>query len=271
MGRICDHLDSTSTFVIRNLGLIVLDEADRLLDMGFERKLKWIVNKLKELKGAEAVDSNLSNTEVDGMENEEGEESRNIKSPANTKAVVSSNKEKPFQTVLVSATLSVAVRQLADFVLAGDAAWVSVDNKGVLMNLNDDGKKASNDGVLLSDDEVVPIREYKQNNSHSNIDDAGNYCSDSEKPATFPDKSGGVRCSRGENALTIPKNLKQYFVEISLKTRFVTLMSTILDKVKHGKVRLCVSVLVVCVGLEREGRTGGPGFRVEGLGLGFGV
>lgn len=47
-GRLLDHLEATSSFITSNLAWLVLDEADRLLDMGFEHTLKSIMSKLEE-------------------------------------------------------------------------------------------------------------------------------------------------------------------------------------------------------------------------------
>ena len=45
-GRLLDHLQSTSAFKTSSLRWLILDEADRLLDLGFEQKIgadtmKW--------------------------------------------------------------------------------------------------------------------------------------------------------------------------------------------------------------------------------------
>ena len=47
-GRLLDHLETTSSFGLANLQWIVLDEADRLLDLGFEKKVARIVHTLHE-------------------------------------------------------------------------------------------------------------------------------------------------------------------------------------------------------------------------------
>jgi ATP-dependent RNA helicase DDX31/DBP7 len=47
-GRLLDHLEATSSFITSNLAWLVLDEADRLLDMGFEHTLNKIVDKLQQ-------------------------------------------------------------------------------------------------------------------------------------------------------------------------------------------------------------------------------
>jgi DEAD/DEAH box helicase len=45
-GRLLDHLKSTWSFVTSNVSWLVLDEADRLLDLGFEATLRDIVAQL---------------------------------------------------------------------------------------------------------------------------------------------------------------------------------------------------------------------------------
>ena len=47
-GRLLDHLQSTTSFVTSNLAWLVLDEADRLMDLGFEQTVTSIVGKLTE-------------------------------------------------------------------------------------------------------------------------------------------------------------------------------------------------------------------------------
>jgi ATP-dependent RNA helicase DDX18/HAS1 len=41
-----DHLQNTSDFLFKNLQCLVIDEADRILDIGFEEELKQIINLL---------------------------------------------------------------------------------------------------------------------------------------------------------------------------------------------------------------------------------
>lgn len=47
-GRLLDHLENTNAFNISNLTWLVLDEADRLLDLGFEKKVAKIVHLIDE-------------------------------------------------------------------------------------------------------------------------------------------------------------------------------------------------------------------------------
>ena len=45
-GRLLDHLQNTPDFLYKNLQCLVIDEADRILDIGFEEDLKQIVRLL---------------------------------------------------------------------------------------------------------------------------------------------------------------------------------------------------------------------------------
>jgi ATP-dependent RNA helicase DDX10/DBP4 len=45
-GRLLQHLDETVGFDAASLLVLVLDEADRILDMGFDRELRAIVRSL---------------------------------------------------------------------------------------------------------------------------------------------------------------------------------------------------------------------------------
>lgn len=45
-GRLLDHLRNTSDFIVRNLLLLIIDEADRILEIGFEEDMNQIVKLL---------------------------------------------------------------------------------------------------------------------------------------------------------------------------------------------------------------------------------
>jgi len=45
-GRLLDHLQNTSGFVYRNLACLVIDEADRILEIGFEEEMRQIIKLL---------------------------------------------------------------------------------------------------------------------------------------------------------------------------------------------------------------------------------
>jgi len=45
-GRLLDHLQNTAGFLFRNLACLVVDEADRILEVGFEEEMRQIVKLL---------------------------------------------------------------------------------------------------------------------------------------------------------------------------------------------------------------------------------
>ena len=103
-GRLLDHLENTKSFDISNLKWLVLDEADRLLDLGFEESLKKIMNYIDD------------RTKMGG----------NVKYQEMMK-----NKcwPKKRQTVLCSATLRDDVKELAGWSLVKPAFVSGTDSK----------------------------------------------------------------------------------------------------------------------------------------------
>lgn len=45
-GRLLDHMQNSPEFIYKNLQCFVIDEADRILDVGFEEEMKQIINLL---------------------------------------------------------------------------------------------------------------------------------------------------------------------------------------------------------------------------------
>lgn len=45
-GRLLDHLQNSPDFLYKNLQCLIIDEADRILDIGFEQEIKQIINLL---------------------------------------------------------------------------------------------------------------------------------------------------------------------------------------------------------------------------------
>ncbi len=49
-GRLLDHLQNTKGFNFENLGMLVIDEADRILEVGFEEEMHKIIKILPDRK-----------------------------------------------------------------------------------------------------------------------------------------------------------------------------------------------------------------------------
>uniref|UniRef100_A0A182KGR7 ATP-dependent RNA helicase n=1 Tax=Anopheles christyi TaxID=43041 RepID=A0A182KGR7_9DIPT len=81
-GRLCDHIRNTESLKFGNVCCLVLDEADRLLELGYEKDVKEIIEAMHEAR-------------------EKKDE----------------NEETKMQTVLLSATLTASVKELAGLTL----------------------------------------------------------------------------------------------------------------------------------------------------------
>eukprot|EP00668_Euglena_longa_P046516 GGOE01062201.1.p1 GENE.GGOE01062201.1~~GGOE01062201.1.p1 ORF type:complete len:728 (-),score=262.72 GGOE01062201.1:298-2274(-) len=63
-GRLVDHLRTTKSFAVRALRYIVYDEADRILDMGFQKDISFLLDHLRS-KGARVRKSVLASATLD--------------------------------------------------------------------------------------------------------------------------------------------------------------------------------------------------------------
>lgn len=89
-GRLCDHLLNTEALKLQKVQFLILDEADRLFELGYEKDVRNIVDALKAQKGDEGV-----------------------------------------QTMMLSATLTAAVKELAGLTLV-NPTFVDCQNTGTV-------------------------------------------------------------------------------------------------------------------------------------------
>ncbi|CAH0722369.1 unnamed protein product, partial [Brenthis ino] len=120
-GRINDHLRHTHSLNFAKTGCLILDEADRLLDMGYEKDVAAIVKAIEDHKKNATYDPlalvkqtitkkpvENETQEVQNGENEKKTEETNTQHPL-TEVFLSKER----QTILLSATLTKAVENLA--------------------------------------------------------------------------------------------------------------------------------------------------------------
>jgi len=110
-GRLLDHLEHTECLVLDRLSFFVLDEADRLMDMGFERDLAKIVALLDEKASAKPAAAATAPAIVDprtGLA---------IQSARTKAALASAGQKARRQNILVSATLNAEIEKMASITL----------------------------------------------------------------------------------------------------------------------------------------------------------
>ena len=121
-GRLCDHLDTTMCLDLAKIEYLVFDEADRMLDMDFEKKINFIIFKIHEKR-------------------------KELELP------------KP-QIILISATLTSGVKEIARRLNVIDAVNVdesSIDNK-IESQSNDDDKNIALPAGLKNFFMIVPSK-----------------------------------------------------------------------------------------------------------------
>ena len=107
-GRLADHLDNTEVLDVSQVRWLVLDEGDRLMELGFEEEIKGIMEKLEKRKG------------FGGKESEDGDG-----------VVVKDGLPKRRVTVLCSATMKMTVQRLGEISLK-DAVHIKAELKPLL-------------------------------------------------------------------------------------------------------------------------------------------
>ena len=66
-GRLLDHLQNTTDFVYRNIKALVIDEADRILEVGFEDEVKQIIRILPKEERQTMLFSATQTTKVEDL------------------------------------------------------------------------------------------------------------------------------------------------------------------------------------------------------------
>lgn len=139
-GRLLDHILHTTALKIDRVKHLILDEADRLLDMGFRKDIVSLVEALDQAKTNTAYNpmdilkksQNIEDSEPIKTEAEEEDCQQTVLSlsqPIKTGA----KEENCRQTVLLSATLSKDVAELADFAMKHHVYIDALDNTSTIL------------------------------------------------------------------------------------------------------------------------------------------
>jgi ATP-dependent RNA helicase DDX31/DBP7 len=204
-GRLLDHLQNTSSFRTDKLRWLVLDEADRLLDLGFENKIKDILNLLNDRSGrrsegstdpqhdANEVYSPFEEHEANGLDAAHSAEEREHNHPSRRrKTVIECTEQIARRSVLLSATLH--------------------DNLGALASLS------------LREPLAVGFK-YEVRGGRLDIKDVDNGNGNGHV-------TNSARRSNDMAAFELPTTLKQKFIEVPAKLRLVVLAALLKIKLQ---------------------------------------
>ncbi|GFR40715.1 hypothetical protein Agub_g1322 [Astrephomene gubernaculifera] len=226
-GRLLDHLQSTAAFRTSELRWLVLDEADRLLDLGFEAKLRQItelLNSRAAAGGGQGGGGEEQDGEEEGAEEEveqadkkakgkgKGRKGQTGSNSASAPPPTTSPSERR-RTVLVSATLHRQLGALAELALR-DPAVVGFERQG-------------GGGELLPSTTTLAA-------ATANAAAAGG-------PAEDPLSS-----------FSLPASLRQTWLEVPAKERLVALAALLRNRTARRRVggTKVVVFLSSCVGVE---------------------
>ncbi|KYK62955.1 DEAD/DEAH box helicase domain-containing protein, partial [Toxoplasma gondii TgCatPRC2] len=267
-GRLLDHLTTTSCFEVSALHLLVLDEADRLLDLGFEAKLKKIVTLLAEKKAEQLQmkalrlqileeqnpereeESRAGEEHADGGSEDDGEAPDKVEaSSAETKrkkgekgssaagkascgsAAALSGRGEGFQVIMASATLTPQVERLAAFCLRQEPQWVSLDRyrEPLLERLR----------LTMAEETAKPQATPRSL--------PGFPCCCALSPATCassaqtPEGEAQDSQASAEPKFHVPAQLRQYYLQLSSpRLRLLPLLALLLQVAKTGKGKAIV-------------------------------
>jgi len=215
-GRLLDHMRSTECFKLQQLRYLVLDEADRLLDMGFENSLLSIVallrgqpepsNDKKTPKSALTKESNRNNTGKAVTL----EKKWNAQQASALKLVLKPDK---LIHLMASATITHALKRLAMPIMGGkEFFFVDADNKSIdiISSVADLQTVGQNKSASPSDTRDASIAAVTENGSDAVV--------------TQPRKEGGSQLAEAE-AMDAPKQLQQFHMLVTCKWRLAALVS----------------------------------------------
>jgi ATP-dependent RNA helicase DDX31/DBP7 len=163
-GRLCDHLDTTIALDLSKLEYLIFDEADRMLDMDFEKKINFIIFKIHSAKKKALAEPDLPKYKLD----ENGEPIEDIAASLTSSSKTSTKKIDP-QTILISATLTNGIKEIArhlnvndpisiDAMADDDANSILKNNRSGAENLEDKEEKIALPSGLTHYYLIVPSK-----------------------------------------------------------------------------------------------------------------
>eukprot|EP01038_Epipyxis_sp_PR26KG_P008178 gene8178-11064_t len=216
-GRLLDHLKATESFNLKNLKWIIMDEADRLLDMGFEQTVLEI---LSIIRGESLTEPNNKSNNSNNNNNNSYRHNLTLKwTHQNAVLAKRCQNTNGLIYVMASATLSKSVKQLTISILKLGSSFTLIDgDTQKVININGvnqlNNLDNSNNEVIINDDMDTKIDEKNKNNAPLQI----------EK----------------DEIIDVPSSLSQYFMIVSCKWRLAALLSFIQTH-SHQKIMIFFS------------------------------
>ena len=251
-GRLLDHMRTTECFKLQQLRYVVLDEADRLLDMGFDKTIMSIVALLRgqpdphattpatkaqptrERQSGSASKNKREKIDEDSEEegndtDEKGEAHSSVTNKASgqtlakkwsaAQASVAKVVLKPEKLVhlMASATITQSVKRLAMPIMGGQRFfYIDADHKTV--------------DIISNAEDLASVQKERTRSGTALLDSAN----DKESSAKAASKVGGAQLEEAET-MDAPKQLQQYHMYVSCKWRLAALIS-FLKAHTHEKV-----------------------------------
>ncbi|CAK1548248.1 unnamed protein product [Leptosia nina] len=178
-GRINDHLRHTHSLNFAKVGCLILDEADRLLDMGYEKDVAAIVKAIEDHKKAATYDpmALVKQTIKKAPEKEDQQiEAVKIDDSDHKHPLTDVFLSKERQTILLSATLTKAVENLAGITMKEPVFVDTSDGKGLVadsLKSNNSVKEIIQNGTIEKQKvQATPIKDTEiQTPNKSNSSD----------------------------------------------------------------------------------------------------
>lgn len=147
-GRLCDHLDTTLALDLSKVDYLIFDEADRMLDLDFEKKINFIIFKLHSAKKKALNEPEIPKFKLD----ENGEPIEDPSALLNDSNKNLTKRIDP-QTILISATLTSGIKEIARRLNINDAVSIDAASNGAEKSLSKQQNKEE-DNQLDSKDKV---------------------------------------------------------------------------------------------------------------------
>ncbi|KAI4840755.1 ATP-dependent DNA helicase DDX31 [Plasmodium brasilianum] len=195
-GRLLDHLEHTKSLKLTYLKSVILDEADKIIYLGTQDKIKLIYDMIKKLKHEEIVCMQEEVKNYDQV-------------------------RKNFQMIFISATLNRAIKSLANYCLTNKTLWV--EKKSVTrasFSAYGADLESGNAQGNASENMADSSADNAADNSAQNDDGNTNFI------------TGSYPQSENFGSYELPEQLRQHCILLDMKQKFWCLLCMLLECVE---------------------------------------